>query len=80
VEFIGRAFLFLVGLVLLAPGACSLLVLPAGLSTLSDMVAGRTPSELGGFVLMAGIWVAGLLLAALGVWLMRIAVGRLDGR
>ena len=46
-EFIGRAMVFVVGVILLAPGACSLMALPTGLSMLSDMAAGRTPSEWG---------------------------------
>ena len=75
-----RALLFLIGLVLLAPGAYSLVALSSGVSMLSGIVTGDTST--GGwpiFLGLAGLWVAGLLVAALGLWLIAKALPSAHG-
>ncbi len=80
-RFFGKAVLFLIGLVLLLPGACSLGFLALGVPLLPSVF--KTPLSadvvtIYGFYL--GIWGSGLVLGALGVWLIVRTVRSSNGR
>lgn len=69
-RFVARAALFLVGLALLAPGACSLAFLPMGLPTLIGAFDPRHIWESLTYLMFLGfIWLVGILLGALGLWM-----------
>jgi hypothetical protein len=81
VQFIGRAVLFLIGFVLLAPGACSLYFLPGGLFLFAGLVTGKAPNgDWATFLAVSVVWVVGILIAALGVWLLAQAFKSSHGR
>jgi putative Mn2+ efflux pump MntP len=69
-SFLGRAALFVVGLILLAPGACSLGFLATGMPLFpSVFTTPLTADVLSMYAALAGVWTAGVLLGAFGLWL-----------